>query len=378
MLVPGKRAAAPNCGKGGQVAKAQRKVRRRRIQKSELSNRLLLEVCEQLMAGEGPTRIAASLSQTHHLDISREAVIPLLREAIRRGFFCIAPPREIEMENLLGERYLELSGRVRVASGSSLPSENYVAAAAVDQLIRILRHLGDRDRRRVHLGLGAGMTTVEIAKRLAARLRKERGLPELALHALTSGFSPDDPSTSPVAFFGYFEDIATAYHGLFAPAVAGPKDYERIKALTGVSDAFRRSGEIDVIVTSLATKEDDHGALRSIMEKAVLESQLHELEDSGWVGDVMYRPYSDHGPIDDTAMVRAMTLFDLPELVRFAATPEKYVILVAAPCGRCDRTKDRALHPLLCEPSLKVWTDVVLDWTTATALLASSNPSQAK
>jgi DNA-binding transcriptional regulator LsrR (DeoR family) len=96
------------------------------------------------------------------------------------------------------------------------------------------------------------------------------------------------------------------------------------------------------------------------------------LRKAGWVGDLQYHPYSNQGPItDDRARVRALPLFDLAGLKKLAETKDKFVIVVGGPCGTCERTKVRALRPLLQSDSMKVWTDLVTDLTTAEALLAT-------
>jgi hypothetical protein len=88
-----------------------------------------------------------------------------------------------------------------------------------------------------------------------------------------------------------------------------------------------------------------------------------------WVGDVQYRPYSATGPIIADTGVRAVTLFELSDLVRLAETPDKAVILISGPCHGCKQSRSRALLPLLAEPSLRVWTHLVTDVRTASEVL---------
>ena len=79
----------------------------------------------------------------------------------------------------------------------------------------------------------------------------------------------------------------------------------------------------------------------------------------------MYRPFSLRGPITRDTKIRAVTLFELAELVQSATDPKKAVILVSGPCGSCDRPRDDALLPLLTVPSLDVWSHLVTDDETA-------------
>jgi hypothetical protein len=57
---------------------------------------------------------------------------------------------------------------------------------------------------------------------------------------------------------------------------------------------------------------------------------------------------------------------------------EKYVVLVAGPCGECARTKEDAIRPLLEEPSLKIWSHLVTDMETASRLLDPEKSSEGK
>jgi hypothetical protein len=67
--------------------------------------------------------------------------------------------------------------------------------------------------------------------------------------------------------------------------------------------------------------------------------------------------------------VRAVTLFELSDLVRLARTEGKYVVLLGGPCGECGHTKTPALLPLLSEPDLRLWTHLLTDVETAKELL---------
>ena len=88
------------------------------------------------------------------------------------------------------------------------------------------------------------------------------------------------------------------------------------------------------------------------------------------MASVAYLPYSQRGPVrqegDD---LRAVTLFEIQELVQRARLKNKYVVLIARKCGKCGRDRSDALRPLLTIPELKVWTTLVMDVTTARGLL---------
>ena len=100
--------------------------------------------------------------------------------------------------------------------------------------------------------------------------------------------------------------------------------------------------------------------------------------EEGRIGDVMYRPFNARGPITRSTGIRAVTLFELDELVEFAAQRDKAVVLVAGPCGnaKCGRSRSDALLPLLEEPSLDVWSHLVTDDVTAVNCLHGRMPAE--
>ena len=250
-------------------------------------------------------------------------------------------------------------------------AREYVADAAAEQIVQLIHEVGET-KERVRIGLGGGGTIMSVARALASRLRSEGSLPKLGLHALSSGFDVNNPWTAPVSFLGYFDQAAPdiEYVGLFASAVVHVEQYEHVKTLPGVEESFRKASQIDIVVTSLASASDKHGELNRFMnlgEKS--NGSVEELKRCGWVGDVSYRPYSKTGPIAAAGKIRAVSLFELKDLVELARKPNKHVLLVAAPCGICNEPKAEALRPLLTEGRLRLWTHLLTDLTTAQNLL---------
>ena len=145
-----------------------------------------------------------------------------------------------------------------------------------------------------------------------------------------------------------------------------------MKKLPGVRESFERAREIDIVVSSLASASDEHGALTRFINFG--KGGASDLRRQGWVGDFQYLPLSRRGPIRLDHGIRAVTLFELADFVRMVQTKDKHVVLVAGPCGVCGRTKEDALIPLIEEPSLKIWSHLVTDAQTADRLL---NPATA-
>ena len=89
-----------------------------------------------------------------------------------------------------------------------------------------------------------------------------------------------------------------------------------------------------------------------------------------WVGNCQFRPFDKAGPVAESAEpLRGVTLFELEDFVDMADREDKYVVLLARGCTMCDRPVVESLRPLFEQPSLKVWSHVVLDSVMATGLL---------
>ena len=174
----------------------------------------------------------------------------------------------------------------------------------------------------------------------------------------------------------YFDQVMTkvSYVALFSQTVVDNQDYEKHKQNPGIRLPFERRDEIDIVVTSLAAADHEHGLLGSYLshlaEQKLLDANLlTEMRNAGWVGDVQFRPYSADGPLENVCPVKAVTLFELDELVRLAKSGDKYVVVVAGPCGECGAPKTHALEPLLANDKLRLWSHLVTDAGTATELL---------
>ena len=136
-------------------------------------------------------------------------------------------------------------------------------------------------------------------------------LPTIVLHALTTGFDIEQPFYAPNAFFSYFENCRqkVEFVGFFAPPLVPASEVLAYRDEPIVKDAFKAAEQ------------------------------------------------------------RVLTLFELDELVQFAARPNKYVVLVSGPCRGCEASRARALEPLLENESLRVWTNIVTDTETCEKLL---------
>lgn len=404
-------------------------MKRRNKQMRDVSNEMLFAACEQLITHQkDATEIAEwlkekyaaevqRLADEYNLVLTREKCYPLLREAFLRKLVFLHIPEELHLAKRIRDYYhVDDHKTVKVIDVRPPPAPDgqpgaavepamhtvaeKVAQAAAEVLVGLIKQLG-HTKESVHLGFGAGRTTFTVAGHLAHLLQGERDCPNLVLHALTSGFEAERPLSSPVAFFPAFDQARVQAIGLFAPAIVFADEYDDLKNFPGIRESFARAGEIDIVVTSLARAKDQHGLLNRFLgvagERATASSEearqppvprrvtkaLNEtrkvLEASQWVGDVAFLPFSHQGPIVVKTGLRAMTLFELPELVRLAATPDKYVVLVAGPCGTCGTGKANAIKPLLerQNENLHIWNYLITDKSTAGDLLPPERASAA-
>jgi hypothetical protein len=324
-------------------------------------------------------------------DITREKVYPLFWEACQRGFLHLQPPPENTLTRFLNESYglNEHPGEITVVNVQGKSAAQHVTSVAADQIISLIdkvwkekkvKYPNDPQKQAVHLGMGAGYATMLVAKRLAWKIQSGEEMPQLVLHAISSGgFLPNEPHKAPSTHFTYFDPDLTniKFVALFSSTVVAKDDYEDLKKNPGVRASFEQKDDIDIIVTSLADADHKHGLLAQYLnhltEQGFIQPDtVSKMMKAGWIGDVQFRPYSVDGPLPDVCPVRAVTLFELDELVELASNPNngKYVVLVAGPCGECGETKKVALEPLISNPKLRLWTNLITDTKTARDLLA--------
>jgi DNA-binding transcriptional regulator LsrR (DeoR family) len=348
----------------------------------EIRPELLYEVCERFLKGDKVQTIADHLN--HRLgitekteEISREQVYRLLDVAREARYFWLRPPLDEHLRQRLADRYRVDGQRIRVVPVRGAATLSQVAQEAawltLDLIREVARHKASEAQgqpaKPVHLGLGAGFSTRAVVQHLVALLRTEERCPALVVHALSAGFPGEAPSVAPMAFFGLFDtlELGVRYVGLFAPPMVRSRDYPALKGEQGYKEAFDAAGEIDIVISSLASGADEHGTLNTYLRTAPKDAAL--LRRAGWVGDLHYRPYSRTQPLLVNTERRAATLFELADLTAIARSPNRHVVVMSPPCGQCGRTRADALRPLLDAPELKMWTKLVIDVKTAEHLL---------
>ncbi len=323
-------------------------------------------------------------------DLTREKIYPLFWEASRRGFLLLQAPSERQLSERLKKHFQlpEEKKEISVVNVSGTTSAEHVVSKAADVIVALIDKVYSEKLAKtpkgspppaVHLGMGAGYAAMLVAKRLAQRVSAGGDCPPLVLHAISSGgFLVDEPHKAPTTYFTYFDSslISIKYVALFSETVVSSDDYEKLKKNPGIMIPYEQRDEIDIIVTSLAAANHEHGLLvrylNYLVSQGFLEqSLLDQMYEVGWIGDVQFCPYSPEGPLQNVSPVRAVTLFELEELVGLTKRNDKHVVLVAGPCGECGCSKHEALRPLLANEKLRLWTHLVTDAKTARELLES-------
>ena len=111
-------------------------------------------------------------------------------------------------------------------------------------------------------------------------------------------------------------------------------------------------------------------AMADVEVMQALAKLVDALKKEGWVGDVLFRPYSEHKPIVIDSGIRAVTLFEISELIEICRKGGSYIVLISGPSSRSATmsTKSDSLRPLLSQ-DLRVWTHLVTDSATAIEVL---------
>jgi len=330
---------------------------------------LLPIVIDRLMGGLTVPTIIEQVQELTGRRLSSNLVYRFARYAWVTGQLLYLPPRH----HVLARNLSAVSnvGDIQVVPDRDGPVASPVAEAGAQMVHGLIKEVASRRPGPVHIGFGIGHSTRRLAEVLARMVHADEKSPPLVVHSLTTGHSVWDPTETPISFFGYFAKRGfpeTEFVGLFAAPLVPVGKYSSAIRSVIVQEAFERRHEIDITISSMASAQDEHGHLFQYLARFVDEEAPQRLLDRGWVGDHQLRPYDEHGPMPFTEGMRPITLFEIEELVALARQPEKHVVLLCGPCGKCGRPKTDALTPLLSSPDLHVWNHLLVDEATAEAV----------
>jgi DNA-binding transcriptional regulator LsrR (DeoR family) len=337
--------------------------RRRRGRLKDLVENFALvsHVCHLHVTGSTVGEICKSVKKKFpELPFKREDPYYIIRYAALQDMLVFRPPHQGVYRQLIHEWFPRLE--VEVIDSADV---EVVAAQAARVLLQMLRSF-DADRDVVHVGLAGGHTLRAVMEVLARHMVEPvTDLPKVVhFHALAAGFNPEDPTTDPNSFVSLFSGklvpSVVKFTGLSAPAIIGPRAFEELKGLDDIRDAFESVQNIDIFVTSGTTWHED-GSLR----KRMPEVDRALLERLGIIGDVLWRPLSVNGPIEEPTSQRAFTLIELSQLKQFIRDGKK-VLVTLAPCGLCGELKGNLLKGI-AEQGLA--THIVVDTRSAGRML---------
>jgi DNA-binding transcriptional regulator LsrR (DeoR family) len=305
------------------------------------------------------------------LKMNRQTVYPLVAEAVRRGFVRLTPPISRALRDRLADKFRGLDAKNLDVVKTTGPhdSAKVAAMAAERAFAAVVRMAREKGGKPVGLGLGPGRATLQFCRLLSPLLEGHHEELKLRLVAITAGCPVRLLENAPISFLNLFpEHLVETKLGLFAETLVPAGELERIRDRIGVRDAFAAKPDIDLVVTAMGDFDDPHDLLALFLRDS--GQDLEALRGQGWLGNVQYRPFTANGPVHETPdQLRAVTVFELEDLVHLARDRSKEVILMARQCRSCPRAHAGALRALLRTPSLKLFSRLVLDAATARELL---------
>ena len=341
---------------------------------SDYPDDLVYGVARRFLDGQKTSQILEAVTKRYPMLFSadapftRERVYPTVREAIRREFIQLIPPVEEALRDALIKRSAN-KGELQVLDVLGGAQTSQEVAAAARTVLDLIMQLSKERRGPVHIGLGIGQSNKHFTKTLGALLRSHIELPKLVVHALTTDHAHWNPMENPISYVSYLRDALPGDHLEFVGLRAMPFfEEERVATQYLYHDALERKGEIDIVVSSIASSLDHDGYLKRYLKEFNWAPEAEGLVKQGWVGDMMLCPYSAEEALTPEGR-RPVTLFSLPELVEMAHSDDKHVVLMVAACGHCGEPKVDALRPLLDNPALHAWNHLIVDQTTAREVL---------
>ncbi len=339
--------------------------------------------------------------------VDPETVREVTRKARRNGWLRFMPPAD-ERAKLQIEKLHE-KHRLVVRVVPTLEASD-IAAEGARLLCDILQELRSHGRDEVHIGWLGGRTPMLLAVSLAkifadisAWQMSPRNFPsKITFHSLIGNMLSDDPNIDPNAYFTHFTSAAhqiddhfrLKFRSLPAPGVVLLAQYDILNQFALIRSALDKPSkleQLDVIVTSCGHWSNDSknhfsagdhmsAACGDVKELAgAWESTKELIDGSGVIGDFAWCPMSTAGPIDVAkAPIQLVKVLDVEDLCRFVVRGREQpsgrrgvVLLLAGPCGGCDRSKGDLLHSVLDSPGLGATfesppvTHLVLDRRTA-------------
>lgn len=330
-------------------------------------------VCGLFLEGKTVDEIV-KICNGEGIHLNRQNVYVILKEAARhKRFKYTAPPAHTFADELV-DQFPRLRSRLDVVHSVETEQIANRAAEKILELITSSRN-ESRQKNEFHLGFAGGGLLELTASLLSDKLRECRlPLPDtLYFHSLVARFD-DDPVMDPNSFVRHFIlgpslPLAVRFVGVMAPGFIDTGTVQHLRQTEGIREAFERKRDLDLLVTSAGGHwTSGCSRLHQLYELGKHDQLLNELNAQHCIGDLMWCPVGEKGPIVLNHGKRAMTLVDLSELPSLIGQGKR-VMLVLGPCASCRRPKSEILRTLL-KLRQPLITDVVVDSYTARTALA--------
>jgi DNA-binding transcriptional regulator LsrR (DeoR family) len=361
------------------------------------SENSLARAAHELFANPGSKideELKKKLQEEHNINIGGnrafKMVVPSLME---KGWVEVLTPKTNPLIREVGFSNYHLD-ELRVTRTSNLDD----VASQAAYMIRDLLTLGTEKKDVFRIGFSGGNVTRRVFQKLTEFLRDANyKLPydkkkTLACHALVVGFDDGAPGTDPSSFFTYLHDshhlydrdpsFTTEFHLLHAPAFVRKGDLVKFMEFPAIERAHHKAQNIDLIVTSAASFEDEHSQLKKYLDSEDKDRRrmYNALRREGCLGDMLWLPINAQGPIDlSEYQYRPVTLLptladrDPVELNGLCSRigEGKRVLLVVGRCADpenpCDVSKAPLLEAILNlqRSDRRYITHLVLDSSTA-------------
>ena len=306
------------------------------------------------------------------VSFTREKVYDAVDWALQLGYFILVPPFEVKLQDALEEKYPHLANHMHVVHTANHLDSRKVSIAAADIALKRAHALAKRlGGQPLGLGLGPGRASRDFCESFGHLYPKDNSLPKLNLYAITAGGSARESENTSISFFNFLDDgIVNSRLGLFAENLVPHRRIKDVLKSAGVKDAYAERDRIHMIITSMGDMCDQDDLLRIFLEDSGRDVD-RLVDEEGWIGNVQYRPYTAKGPVREKGdELRAVTLFELDDLANRVGRDDRSVILIARQCGKCKRTRAKALEPLLeVNSGLRVFSDLIMDAATCLELL---------
>lgn len=304
------------------------------------------EVCNHFCKGLKMTEISKKISKDFGINLSREAIYPIILDAAKNGFIGFVPEISYTQEERIKKQYNYLED-IKVVHTTKFEDVAYHGAK---MLLNMVQSYRDK-KEEVHIGFAGGHSMRKLAQIFAELLRNADKLPsKMILHAMVAGWDVFEPTTAPTTFFTLFHNMPLieteiSFVGLYTPAIVEANDFIKLKSSDGVKESYDEADKIDIIVTSATNWSDEHSTFRKYMIKSP-DDCFDKLQSEDCLGDILWLPIDSEKPIINKTKTRAMTLMELSEIPDFIKDDRK-VLLVMGPCAYCNRTKSEILSAIL-------------------------------